>query len=232
LLVQFVTLLQGGEKVAMGKRSGKFETLDDVLDEVGTDAARFFFLTRRHDSHIEFDLELAKKQSLDNPVFYVQYGYARACAILRRAAELGIEEAPYSLDLVERLKLPEEINVLRRLADFPTLVAEAAAAREPHRLVFFLTELAQEFQSYYTRLQKVHGDTILPQRRQRQGDWQATWDFDKTGARLLWVRAIRQVMKNALTLLGVGAPERMEHLPAEAVPGGDEDDDGEGEAKA
>ena len=232
LLVQFVALLQGGEKVAMGKRSGKFETLDDVLDEVGTDAARFFFLTRRHDSHIDFDLELAKKQSLDNPVFYVQYGYARACAILRRAAELGIEEAEYSEDVAERLKLPEELNVIRRLADFPTLVAEAAAAREPHRLVFFLTELAQEFQSYYTRLQKVHGDTILPQRRHRTDDWQATWDFDKTRARLLWVRAIRQVMKNALTLLGVEAPERMEHLPAEDGPGGDEDDDGEGEAKA
>ncbi|MBI5481305.1 MAG: arginine--tRNA ligase [Deltaproteobacteria bacterium] len=234
LLVQFVTLLQGGEKVAMGKRSGKFETLDDVIDEVGIDAARFFFLTRRHDSHIDFDLELAKKQSLDNPVFYVQYGYARACAILRRAAELGIDEAPYSLELSERLKLPEEINVLRRLADFPTLVAEAAAAREPHRLVFFLTELAQDFQSYYTRLQKVHGDTVLPQRRHREGDWQATWDFDKTRARLLWVRAIRQVMKNALALLGVEAPERMERMPAEAAAGPDEDEveDDAGEAKA
>ena len=231
LLVQFVTLLQGGEKVAMGKRSGKFETLDDVIDEVGTDAARFFFLTRRHDSHIDFDLELAKKQSLDNPVFYVQYGYARACAILRRAAELGIDEVPYSLDVAERLKLPEEINVLRRLADFPTLVAEAAAAREPHRLVFFLTELAQDFQSYYTRLQKVHGDTVLPQRRHREGDWQATWDFNKTRARLLWVRAIRQVMKTALALLGVEAPERMERIPLEAEPGED-DEEGAGEAKA
>jgi arginyl-tRNA synthetase len=226
LLVQFVTLLQGGEKVSMGKRSGKFETLDDVIDEVGVDAARFFFLTRRHDSHIDFDLELAKKQSLDNPVFYVQYGYARACAILRRAASLGIEEAPFSLDLAEKLKLPEEITVLRRLADFPTLVAEAAAAREPHRLVFFLTELAQDFQSYYTRLQKVHGDTVLPQRRHREGDWQATWDFDKTRARLLWVRGIRQVMRNALALLGVEAPERMERIPAEAD-AGDEDEAGE-----
>jgi arginyl-tRNA synthetase len=231
VLVQFVTLLQGGEKVAMGKRSGKFETLDDVIDEVGTDAARFFFLTRRHDSHIDFDLELAKQQSLDNPVFYVQYGYARACAILRRAASLGIDEADYSLELAEKLKLPEEINVLRRLADFPTLVAEAAAAREPHRLVFFLTELAQEFQSYYTRLQKVHGDTVLPQRRQRTGDWQATWDFDKTRARLLWVRAIRQVMKTALALLGVEAPERMEKIPLEAERDADEDVE-DGEAKA
>jgi arginyl-tRNA synthetase len=230
LLVQFVSLLQGGEKVSMGKRSGKFETLDDVLDEVGVDAARFFFLTRRHDSHIDFDLELAKKQSLDNPVFYVQYGHARACAILRRAVELGIDEAPYSLELAERLKLAEEINVLRRLADFPTLVAEAAAAREPHRLVFFLTELAQEFQSYYTRLQKVHGDTVLPQRRNRTGDWQATWDFDKTRARLLWVRAIRQVMKNALTLLGVEAPERMDRIPSEAETGAADDDEGEARA--
>jgi arginyl-tRNA synthetase len=156
----------------------------------------------------------------------VQYGYARACAILRRAAELGIDEADYSLELAEKLKLPEEINVLRRLADFSTLVAEAAAAREPHRLVFFLTELAQEFQSYYTRLQKVHGDTVLPQERQRTADWQATWDFDKTRARLLWVRAIRQVMKNALALLGVEAPERMERIPVEVDAGGDDDDGG------
>jgi arginyl-tRNA synthetase len=222
LLVQFVTLLEGGAKVSMGKRSGKFETLDDVVAEVGADAARFFFLTRRHDSHIDFDLELAKKQSLDNPVFYVQYGYARACAILRRAAELGVAEADYSPELCERLALPEEIAVLRQLADFPTLVREAAEVREPHRLIFFLTELAQQFQSYYTRLQKVHGDTILPQARHRAGDWQATWDFDKTRARLLWVRAIRQVMKNALALLGIEAPERMERLERpEGLEGGE-----------
>jgi arginyl-tRNA synthetase len=212
LLVQFVTLLENGAKVSMGKRSGKFETLDDVIAEVGVDAARFFFLTRRHDSHIDFDLELAKKQSLDNPVFYVQYGYARACAILRRATELGVTEAEYSPELLERLALPEELAMLRQLADFPTLTREAAEAREPHRLVFFLSELAQQFQSYYTRLQKVHGDTILPQARHRVGDWQAGWDFEKTRARLLWVRAIRQVMKNALAILGLEAPERMERL--------------------
>jgi len=227
LLVQFVTLLEGGEKISMGKRSGKFETLDDVIDEVGVDAARYFFLMRRHDSHVDFDLELAKKQSLDNPVFYVQYGYARACAILRRAAELEIEEAEYSSDLVARLELPEEINVLRQLADFPTLVCEAAEAREPHRLIFYLTEVAQLFQSYYTRLQKVHGDTVLPQRRHRTGAWRETWDFDKTRARLLWVRAIRQVMHNALGLLGIEAPERMERQERLDAPGSEGDDDGE-----
>jgi len=159
-------------------------------------------------------------------VYYVQYGYARTCAILRRAAELGIEEAPFSLELASRLTLPEELAILRHLADFPALVQEAAEAREPHRLVNFLMDLAQEFQSYYTRLQKVHGDTILPQRRHRVGDWQSTWDFEKTKARLLWVRAIRQVMKNALDILGISAPERMER-PSGDVGEGSLDEDEE-----
>jgi arginyl-tRNA synthetase len=211
LLYQFVRLMRGGQEVKMSKRSGNFVVLDDLLEEIGVDATRFFFLTRRHDSHIEFDIEVAKRQSMDNPVFYVQYGHARCAAILRRAAELGVQ-APSAFDpaLAELLTLPEEIAVLRRLAEFPPLVLDAAAAREPHRLVNYLGELAQEFQSYYTRLQKVHDDTILPQARHRADPaWRERWDWQRTRARLMWVRGIKQVMQNALALLGISAPDQM-----------------------
>ncbi len=209
ILIQIVSLLRNGQPVAMGKREGEFVTLDEVISEVGRDATRFFYLMRRHDTSLEFDLDLAKKQSLDNPVYYVQYGHARCAAILRRAAELGAARPPFSAELARELVLPEEIAILRRLADFPDFIADAAAAREPHRLTTYLIELAGEFQSYYTQLQKVHGDTILPQERHRVGDWRATWNWRKTAARLWWVEAIAQVMRNGLALLGVSAPESM-----------------------
>ncbi|HVT10322.1 MAG TPA: arginine--tRNA ligase [Polyangia bacterium] len=209
ILIQIVSLLRNGQPVAMGKREGEFVTLDEVISEVGRDATRFFYLMRRHDTSLEFDLDLAKKQSLDNPVYYVQYGHARCAAILRRAAELGAERPAFSAELARELVLPEEIAILRRLADFPDFIADAAAAREPHRLTTYLIELAGEFQSYYTQLQKVHGDTILPQERHRVGDWRATWNWRKTAARLWWVEAIAQVMRNGLALLGVSAPESM-----------------------
>lgn len=209
VLIQTVRLLRGGQEVKMGKRSGEFVTLDEVVEEVGRDATRFYYLMRRHDTPVDFDLDLAKKQSMDNPVYYAQYAHARCSAILRRADELGAPRMPLSPGLAERLALPEEIAILRRLADFGPWVEDAAAAREPHRLCAYLHDLAGEFQSYYTRLQKVHGDTILPQERHRQGDWRASWDWQKTAARLLWVEAIREVIRNALGLLGVRAPDAM-----------------------
>jgi arginyl-tRNA synthetase len=193
----------------MGKREGEFITLDAVIDEVGRDATRFFYLMRRHDTPLEFDLELAKRQSMDNPVYYAQYAHARCASLLRRAAELKAPAQALTAELASALTLPEEIAILRRLADFPDFLADAAAAREPHRLVQYIQELASEFQSYYTRLQKVHGDSILPQQRQRVGDWHATWDWKRTAARLAWVGAIRQVLETALSLLGVSAPQEM-----------------------
>jgi arginyl-tRNA synthetase len=123
--------------------------------------------------------------------------------------ELEAPRPPLDAALAAELALPEEIGILRRLADFPDFVADAAAAREPHRITTYLTELAGEFQSYYTRLQKVHGDTILPQERHRTGDWRGQWNWRKTAARLYWVDAIAQVTRNALALLGVSAPESM-----------------------
>jgi len=210
ILIQTVSLLRNGEEVKMGKRAGEFVTLDDVVDEVGRDATRYFYLMRRHDTPLEFDLAVAKRQSMDNPVYYVQYGHARCAAIARRAAELEAPRPPLTPELASELALPEEIAILRRLADFPDFVADAAAAREPHRLTTYLTELAGEFQSYYTRLQKVHGDTILPQERHRTAaDWRGQWNWRKTAARLYWVDAIAQVTRNALALLGLSAPERM-----------------------
>ncbi len=209
ILIQIVSLLRDGKPVAMGKREGEFVTLDEVVNEVGRDATRYFYLMRRHDTPLEFDLELAKRQSLDNPVYYVQYGYARCAALGRRAAELEAPMPPLSPELAAELALPEELAILRRLADFPDYVADAAAAREPHRLTTYVAELAGEFQSTYTRLQKIHGDTILPQERHRTGNWRAGWNWHKTAARLYWVQAIGQVMRNALGLLGVSAPESM-----------------------
>ena len=214
ILIQMVSLLRDGQPVAMGKREGEFVTLDEVIAEVGRDATRFFYLMRRHDTPLEFDLELAKRQSMDNPVYYAQYAHARCASLLRRAAELGAPSFPLDLELARRLTLPEEIGILRRLSDFPDFLADAAEAREPHRLVQFIAELAGEFQSYYTRLQKVHNDSILPQERQRVGDWRATWDWRRTAARLAWVEAIRQVLEIALSLVGVSAPSEMKRMEA------------------
>jgi arginyl-tRNA synthetase len=215
LLIQMVSLLRDGKPVAMGKREGEFVTLDEVIDEIGRDATRFFYLMRRHDTPLEFDLELAKRQSMDNPVYYAQYAHARCASLLRRASELEAPRLPPSAELFGRLSLPEEIALLRRLSDFPDFVEDAAAAREPHRLVSFLGEIAGEFQSTYTRLQKVHGDSVLPQERQRVGNWRATWDWQKTAARLHWVEAIRQVIETALGLLGVSAPTVMKRIGGE-----------------
>jgi len=209
ILIQNVSLLRDGVEVKMGKRAGEFVTLDDVVEEVGRDATRYFYLMRRHDTPLEFDLEVAKRQSMDNPVYYVQYAHARCAAIRRRAVELEAPRPPLDPELAGELALPEEIAILRRLADFPDFVADAAAAREPHRLTTYLTDLAGEFQSYYTRLQKVHGDTVLPQERHRTGDWRGRWNWRKTAARLYWVDAVAQVTRNALALLGVSAPEAM-----------------------
>ena len=215
LLIQMVSLVRDGKPVAMGKREGEFVTLDEVIDEIGRDATRFFYLMRRHDTPLEFDLELAKRQSMDNPVYYAQYAHARCASLQRRAAELEAPRLPATAELFARLSLPEEIALLRRLSDFPDFVEDAAAAREPHRLVSFISDLAGEFQSYYTRLQKVHHDSVLPQERQRVGNWRATWDWQKTAARLHWVEAIRQVLGTALGLLGVSAPAIMKRIGEE-----------------
>ncbi len=191
LLIQMVNLLRDGQPYTMGKRSGNFIALREVVDEVGRDACRFFFLMRRSDSQLDFDLELAKRQSNDNPVYYVQYAHARVCSINRNAAEQGVElPAPGAVDL-SCLTLSEELALAKMLARYTETVIGAAQNCEPHRIVYYLQELAAQFHSYYNR-QKVLVD-----------------DLAATRARLYLVNGVRTVLANALNLLGVDAPERM-----------------------
>jgi arginyl-tRNA synthetase len=191
LLIQMVNLLRDGQPYTMGKRSGNFIALREVVDEVGRDACRFFFLMRRSDSQLDFDLELAKRQSNDNPVYYVQYAHARVCSINRNAADQGVElPAPGAVDL-SCLTLSEELALAKMLARYTETVIGAAQNCEPHRIVYYLQELAAQFHSYYNR-QKVLVD-----------------DLAATRARLYLVNGVRTVLANALNLLGVDAPERM-----------------------
>ena len=191
ILVQLVNLLRDGKPVAMSTRSGEFVTLREVVDEVGKDAARYNFLMRRSDSHLDFDLELAKRQSNENPVYYVQYAHARICSILRMAAERGIEAPGFGQMDGGRLNLPEEVDLIKAITRFPEVVEGAAIALEPHRLTFYLNDLASLFHSYYNRNKVVSDDGAL------------------TGARLFLVRSVSTVLKNALRMLGVSAPEKM-----------------------
>jgi arginyl-tRNA synthetase len=224
ILYQLVFITRGGEAVKSSKREGKFVTIHEVMAEIdeaagrkgaGADALRFFFLLRTANSQVDFDIDLAKKASLDNPVFYVQYGHARLCSILRNGEALGLRARTDAATLA-KLVHPDELALVHKLGDYPDVVAEAARLREPHRVVFYVQELARDFQSYYTRL-KAESDPILPPESVRaKAGWEASWDFGKTAARLAWIEAIRGVYASALGLVGVRAPERMERPPAEA----------------
>ncbi len=222
-LYNFVYIVRDGEIVKSSKRAGNVITSDEVIEEIdeaahrvgaGKDALRFYYLSRSANMKVDFDIELAKKKSLDNPVFYVQYGHARLCSILRKAAEIGIE-APKSLQSTEWASLvsPDELAITLRLSELPAMIASAAETREPHRVAFYLQDLARDFQSYFTRFKT---DPILPRDSDRADPaWRTSWDMNKTNARLGWVQATRVVYRTALELLGVDAPERMDK-PAEA----------------
>jgi len=191
LIVQLVTLLRDGQPVRMSKRRGEFVLMEELLEEVGRDAARFTFLTRRHDSPLEFDLAVATRQSADNPVFYVQYAHARVTSLFRTAAQQGVAVPPWGEVDFGRLALPEEQTIIKRLLQYPELVAGAARAREPHRIAYYLSELAGIFHPYY----KAH--RIL------------TEDRPLSLARLGLCAAVGQVVRSGLGLLGVSAPESM-----------------------
>lgn len=191
LLVQLVNLLRGGKPVAMSTRAGDFVTLREVVQEVGRDAARFMFLMRRCDSPLDFDLELAKQQSKENPVYYVQYAHARVCSLDEMAAKQGIAMTdPSGVDL-NPLELPEELALMKHLSLYPGLVEASARALEPHRLTFYLQELAAGLHNYY------YHHRIL------------TDDLYRSRARLALMLGVRTVIANALRLLGVNAPKRM-----------------------
>ena len=175
----------------MTTRGGTFVTLREVMDEVGKDAARFIFLSRRPDAHLEFDLEVAKQQSSDNPVYYVQYAHARLASVFRQAAAQGLgvgEPDPARLTL---LGLPEELAILKMLANYPELVEGAARNLEPHRITYFLTELSAQLHSYYYKHRFISDDVDLSQ------------------ARLWLVGAVQTVLAHGLAILGVEVPETM-----------------------
>ena len=200
LIAQQVNLLSHGQPVKMSKRAGEFITLEDLIEEVGADCAKFFFLMRSTSAHLDFDLDLAKQQNDENPAYYVQYAHARICSILRYAEERGAPPPPIEDDHgASPPPEPEEVVLLRKLATFPEVIRGAAFAREPHRLPAFLIETAAEFHRFYHACRVVTDDAALTRRR------------------LAMVDAARVVVANGLALMGVTAPERMER-PVEASP--------------
>jgi arginyl-tRNA synthetase len=209
VLIQMVNLTRGGEAVKMSKRAGTVVSLREVVDEVGRDAARFLFLTRRSDAQLDFDVELAKQQTPDNPVFYVQYGHARTASVFAEAERQGIAIPGFDLAVARALVEPEEQELIRRIAAFPDVVAGAALAYEPHRIAFYLQETIAVYHSYYTRGKRDPGLRIL------------CADPRKTAARLFLCRALKQVLANGLAVLGVAAPERMDSPETRDIAGGD-----------
>jgi arginyl-tRNA synthetase len=191
VLVQMVQLTRGGEPVRMGKRTGEFVPLQEVLDEVGRDAARFFFLMRKSDSHLDFDLELAKKQSSDNPVFYVQYAHARVARIFEQAGKAGLPLGARETVPVERLELAEELELIRRMIQFNDVLEDSVRELEPHRMIFYLLDLAGEFHRYYNR-HRVISD-----------------DLDLARARLLLIENVQKIIRRGLEILGLEAPLKM-----------------------
>ena len=191
MLVQFVSLKRGGEKVSMSTRSGEFETLADVIEEVGIDATRFFFLMRSSDTHLDFDLELAKKESPENPVFYIQYAHARICSIFRTATEQGIKLLD-SVDIdLSPLQNKEEFVMIKKILAFTETVEKSAELLEVHRIAFYLQDLVGTFHRYYSRNRIVSEDHAL------------------SFARLFLMNCLRVTIRNGLSIMGVSAPERM-----------------------
>lgn len=192
VLHQMVTVMRGGEEVKISKRAGNYVTLRDLIDEVGRDATRFFFIMRKPDSQLVFDIDLAKEQSPDNPVYYVQYAHARICSIFENAVEKGyaVSEQPTTEDLAV-LETPEELQLIKLLAALPATVDESARFFEPHRLTYYLTDLAGCFHSFYNKNRVLTDDPVL------------------TRARLYLLRRTAQILKNGLSIIGISAPERM-----------------------
>ncbi|MBU2497425.1 MAG: arginine--tRNA ligase, partial [Proteobacteria bacterium] len=197
LLIQLVKLWKGGQEIKMSKRAGRYVTLRELIDEVGVDAARFVFLTKNHDSQLDFDIDLAKRHDSDNPVYYVQYAHARICSIFKKAASEGISLLDSRNQLLERLVLEEEMTLMRTMAEFPSLLEDISQKLEPHRLTYYLTELASQFHKYFNLGTKEPEKRIVCS------------DRAVSQARLYLAEGIRVVLHNGLQLLGIHAPERM-----------------------
>lgn len=216
VLVQMVNLLRGGRKVEMSKRAGEFITLREVMDEVGADAAKFFFLMRDSSTHLDFDLELAKQQSQENPVYYVQYAHARIASLLRVAASRGIDcPLPNQADLT-LLKDSDELAIIRKLSLFPVVLEASAVELEPHRMAYYLRELAGLVHPFYNKHRilppAVDIDSTPPAPIEPPASTSRMSEAvppGLTGARLALMWAVQQVVRNGLTVLGVSAPEQM-----------------------
>jgi arginyl-tRNA synthetase len=191
ILIQLVNLLRDGLPVAMSTRAGEFVALKDVINEVGSDAARFIFLTRHHESPLDFDLELAKKKTNDNPVYYVQYVHARIASIIRNSMERGIQTVSYSKEALAGIIAPEEISLIKTMAEYPETVKKSAELMEPHRITYYLINLASAFHAYYNKHRVLSEDPVL------------------TLGRLYLVMAVKKIIHNGLSLLGVSSPEKM-----------------------
>ena len=191
VLMQLVRLVSGGEVVRMSKRTGKSITLKDLLEDISIDAARFFFNMRQANSHFDFDLDLAVEQSNENPVFYVQYAHARVCSILRLLSEQGTTVKPVVDVNLSRLTAPQEIDLMKKLADFPETIKQAAALREPSLITRYAMDLAAAFHGFYAAC-KVNSE-----------------DKELTDARLKLTDSVRVTLKNALTVMSISAPEQM-----------------------
>lgn len=206
VLVQLVKLLRGGVEVKMSKRSGEFITMREVLDEVGADAAKFFFLMRDSRTHLDFDLELAKQRSSDNPVYYVQYAHARIASLWRVAAARGIacpKAAEADLDV---LTDPDELALIRKLSAYPEILEASALAFEPHRLTYYLQQLAAQLHTFYNKHR-----ILPPAADQDSAETPVSEEVSPsvTAARLVLMRAVQQVIKNGLGVLGISAPDQM-----------------------
>ncbi|WP_320171576.1 arginine--tRNA ligase [Maridesulfovibrio sp.] len=191
ILVQLVNLLRGGEQIAMSTRAGKFETLEDVVNEVGRDASRFMFLSRKSDSHLDFDLDLVKQKTMDNPVYYVQYAHARICSIIRKAAEQGINIPATDAAALSSLNNAEELALMKLMDQFADVAESAGRNMSPHVISFYLRDLAGALHRFYSmhHILSAEGEVVE--------------------ARLVLLQAVATTLANGLKLLGVSAPERM-----------------------
>jgi arginyl-tRNA synthetase len=206
VLVQLVKLMRAGAEVKMSKRTGEFITMREVIDEVGADAAKFFFLMRDSKTHLEFDLELAKQRSADNPVYYVQYAHARICSLWRVAAERGIACPAAAVTDLTVLTDPDELSLIKKLSTYPEMLQASASTFEPHRVTYYLQQLAALLHTFYNK------HRILPPAGDREsGEAGPTEELtpQRTAARLVLMRGVQQVIQNGLAVLGISAPEQM-----------------------
>lgn len=189
-IIQIVKLIQDGQVVKMSKRTGKAVTMQELIEEVGLDAVRYFFVMRSNDTHLDFDMDLAKSQSSENPVYYVQYAHARICSMLRQAKEKGLE---VSTDFDHsQITSEKEIDLLKRLGEFPQAVSEAAEKRAPHKVTQYVFDLASDLHKFY------NAEKVLDLE-----------NLERTKARIALVDAVRITLRNAMKLIGVHAPEKM-----------------------